>query len=156
TGQTPVCNPATGQCSALPGACTTAADCDDHNPCTDDVCSVALPHVCSNPLRGAGAPCGGDFCSGPRTCTAGGVCQVGTPANCNDNNACTVDTCSAGACHNAAIAGCCTSVADCNDNNACTTDACVGGTCQHTAVVCPPDGACTTETCDPAAGCQSN
>jgi hypothetical protein len=44
-------------------ACTTDADCDDHN-----------------------------VCNGAETCQAG-VCIAGVPISCNDNNPCTIDTC---------------------------------------------------------------
>ena len=68
-----------------------------------------------------------------------GCVGCSTAADCNDSNACTTDTCDAGACAHAAISGCvpCTTAADCNDSNACTTDSCDAGACAHTLAVCP-------------------
>ena len=46
---------------------------------------------------------------------------------CNDNDACTNDSCNAASgCVNAA------NTAGCNDNNACTADACTKDGCTHT------------------------
>jgi len=44
---------------------------------------------------------------------------------------------------------------NCNDGNACTTDLCdpTAG-CQHPAVNCDDGNACTTDSCSPAQGCQ--
>ena len=62
-------------------ACVSAADCDDANPCTDDLCDADLGCV---------------------------YAEVNNP--CDDGNACsTGDTCSAGACIGGAVAGGCTS-----------------------------------------------
>jgi len=82
-----------------------------------------------------------------------------TAADCNDRNACTADSCSAGACSNTPIAGCkvCTTAADCDDNNACTTDSCNAGVCQHTPIGCTALDQChVAGTCDPATGSCSN
>lgn len=55
--------------------------------------------------------------------------------SCDDQNACTVDTCSPGGCRNVAPAGCCTSDQQCGDGNPCTDDRCAlngaTGTCTH-------------------------
>src|SRR5439155_1409797 len=96
-----------------------------------------------------------------------------TAADCNDRNACTADSCSAGVCSYTPIAGCklCTTAADCNDGNACTTDSCNAGVCQNTAIAgcklcttatdCDDQNACTTDACNggvcqstPIAGCK--
>jgi subtilisin family serine protease len=68
-----------------------------------------------------------------------------TPAQCDDANACTVDTCVSGTCVHTPI--------NCNDSNACTTDSCSGGVCSHTAITCNDGVSCTTDTCNPATGC---
>ncbi len=76
-------------------------------------------------------------------------CSPGTPLTCNDNNACTTDTC------DPAIGCVFTPNPPCNDNNACTTDTCdpaIG--CVFTPnPPCNDNNACTTDTCDPAIGC---
>jgi hypothetical protein len=63
-----------------------------------------------------------------------------TPADCNDNNGCTTDTCNAGVCANTPTPGCvpCSTPTDCDDANRCTSDACSAGECTHTLVTgCP-------------------
>src|SRR5262245_49820470 len=70
-----------------------------------------------------------------------------SPVDCNDNNACTDETCAPGV-------GCIYMVVDCNDNNACTDDSCdsdIG--CIHTELDCNDENVCTDDTCDPAIGC---
>jgi hypothetical protein len=78
-----------------------------------------------------------------------GTCADGPDLTCNDNNACTTDTCDP-------LQGCVyTPNPPCNDNNACTTDTCdplVG--CVFTPNgACNDNNACTTDTCDPLLGC---
>lgn len=79
----------------------------------------------------------------------GGLC-----ATCNDGNACTNDTCSAGTC-GATPAG---SGTFCDDGNTCTTDdICTTiGTCTGSAVSCDDGLACTSDRCDPTLGCVSS
>ncbi|MBI1825407.1 MAG: hypothetical protein HYR83_03390 [Planctomycetes bacterium] len=94
--------------------------------------------------------------------------------NCNDNDTCTTDCCSAGICSH--TSDCITVNAcrgtdgvvrnvppiSCDDQDACTTDVCVNdknpatACCSHTPVVCPDDGnACTQEICSKTTGsCQ--
>src|SRR5438477_6471677 len=90
-----------------------------------------------------------------------------TAADCDDGNACTTDSCDAGACAYATIADCvpCTTAADCNDRNPCTTDTCsANGVCEHvaqegcipcaTAADCDDRNPCTTDACGAAGSCQ--
>src|SRR5579862_5642942 len=78
---------------------------------------------------------------------------------CNDNNACTTDTCNSD--HTPAsdapnLACVFTAIPPCNDNNACTTDTCNPATgCTSTPISCNDNNACTTDTCNPATGCTS-
>jgi hypothetical protein len=79
-----------------------------------------------------------------------GTCAAGTPLTCNDNNACTTDTCDP-------VLGCVfTPNPPCTDNNVCTTDTCdplLG--CQFgTPDACDDNNPCTDDTCDPILGCQ--
>lgn len=94
--------------------------------CGDPNRGVPINQICND--------IGGNFCAG---CT--------TNADCNDANACTTDTCSAGVCSNTPI--------NCNDNNACTTDSCSGGVCSNTPITCNDGNSCTTDSCNPASGC---
>jgi len=65
-------------------------------------------------------------------------------ADCDDNNACTQDTCLFGECLYADKTGCCTSDGQCDDGNECTTNTCdANGQCQTKALAdccTPADG----------------
>ncbi|MFH1532223.1 MAG: hypothetical protein ABIK09_15970 [Pseudomonadota bacterium] len=163
------CAQATGECSLLPAndgapcsdgdSCTMAescldgqcagggaVNCNDGDPCTDDVCL---------PLQGCAhtdndAPCfDGDVCTTSDTCSAG-ACQPGPPMSCDDNNPCTADSCDP-------VLGCSFPAQDgpCDDGNACTSgEVCTDGVCGSGApVVCTDDNVCTTEICLPGLGC---
>lgn len=116
---TPPCDTAAGEtCSednddCVGAACTTDAECDD-----DDVCD------------------------GVETCGDDGFCADDTPLDCDDNDACTDDSCdSASGCVNAAV--------DCSDGDNCTTDTCdPADGCVNTAIDCDDGVACTDDTCD--------
>ena len=168
------CAPTTGTCSYVPqnngqscnadnNACTvgdacsggkciagSVANCDDGNACTSDSCSSATG--CAHaPLAVActdGNPCTlGDICSQ-------GVCTPGSLKDCNDGNACTIDSCNVAtsACVNKA------SSATCDDGNACTAnDTCAAGQCSGSAInpatACSDSNACTQDGCDTVKGC---
>jgi cysteine-rich repeat protein len=144
-------------------------ECDDGNSASGDCCSAqclaeALGAACGVTACTSGTCSGTGICqltylSGPcsdgNACTAGETCQAGacagaTPLSCNDGNPCTVDSCST-------LTGCVYTPAPggCSDGNVCTTgDTCVGGACvAGTAVVCNDGKFCTTDICDPVAGC---
>ena len=79
---------------------------------------------------------------------------------CNDNNACTTDTCNSD--HTPAsdapdLACVFTSIPPCNDNNACTNDTCDAALgCTSTPIApCNDNNACTNDTCDAVLGCVS-
>lgn len=82
--------------------CTTGAQCDDGDPCTDDACNNG---TCSNPHNTA--PCDdGDGCTEGDACSAGAC--MGAAKSCDDTNDCTDDKCVAGVCHyDASVAGEC-------------------------------------------------
>lgn len=105
-------------CSGTPiqDCCTSSAQCDDSNPCTDDAC---VNNECQNT---------------PNTVI------------CNDGNACTEnDVCANGACAGTAIAGCCNLDSECTDSNPCTDDACVNHACEYVnnSAACNDGNACT-------------
>jgi hypothetical protein len=87
--------------------------------------------------------------AGPAESPRGNIGACTSAAQCDDGNACTTDTCSAGVCgHSAAPNG--TTCAD--DGNSCTSDTCNAGSCTHLAVTngtaCADDGnSCTTDAC---------
>jgi subtilisin-like proprotein convertase family protein len=160
-----------GWCVNLVSVCTSNADCDDNNPCTDDACTN---NTCSH-TNNTVACNDNNACTATDTCT-GGVCVGGPPPPCDDGNACTANTCNPGTglCENPAIVcndnntctddtcnpstGCVFTANDgnaCTDNNLCTSpDVCISGACVgQNPVVCPSDGnVCTTEACVPATG----
>lgn len=104
-------------------------------------------------------------------------CEPNSPANCDDGDACTADTCDLGSLtcvHTDVSATCddgnpctddscvpssgCThspNSAPCDDGNPCTTgDVCGGGVCAGGAPTNCDDGiACTDDTCDGSSGC---
>ena len=102
------------------------------------------------------------------------ACRSGSPLLCDDNDACTVDSCDSvsGCRHDAsgcddgnpctddscnAVQGCVHANNNvlCNDFNACTrTDRCVGGVCVGSnPPVCDDGDSCTADACDPGIGC---
>jgi hypothetical protein len=75
---------------------------------------------------------------------------VFTRIDCNDNDACTDDSCDT-------ATGCVYTEIDCNDNNACTLDFCDATSgCGHDIVECHSGSACLNDSCDPANGCETS
>ncbi len=161
-----------GTCSG--GTCqgSVPRDCNDFNPCTDDLCDSSTGCF----VRSNNNPCN-DFnpCTDNDRCNFG-FCQGGTFNNvpCNDGNACTVnDHCSFGFCQGGAPLDCddgnpCTSEfcnffsgcqytkldgIKCEDHNPCTTDdVCHDGVCTGDARNCLDDDPCTIDACNSAGG----
>ncbi|MFQ5461828.1 MAG: M6 family metalloprotease domain-containing protein, partial [Phycisphaerae bacterium] len=168
---------------------TGVPDCNGNG--VPDACDIA--QGTSQDLNGDGIPdeCAGCtldsqcddgvFCNGVETCVAG-VCAAGTPPDCSDGIACTIDACdpSADACVNVpfddvcdnflfcdgvevcqAGVGCVSgSAPDCNDAIACTADACNEATdaCDHVAddALCDNFLFCDgVEVCQAGVGCVS-
>jgi hypothetical protein len=111
--------------------------------------------------------------NGPRV-PAPPVPAIACVVLCDDDNACTVDTCdtSTGQCVYTAIIcndniGCTADVCDpalgcsfayaCDDNDACTDDSCTdpgpAGQCVHTTHSCNDGNPCTTDACHSVGGC---
>ena len=120
-------------------------DCDDGNECTDDVCDVAT--ACSSTIR-TGACSDGDACTDSDQCQDG-QCVAGPELDCDDDEACTIDSCDS-------LAGCQATIidGDCDDGNACTIDdSCKAGSCLGNIVKCDDAELCTSDYCDPVEGC---
>lgn len=117
--------------------------CDDGNACThgdrcDNGVCVGVPHT--------GGTCDdGSACTTSDTCS-NGIC-VGT-SNCDDANACTLDSCDL-------VTGTCIHAPACDDRNPCTRDSCdaVNGACTNDPTpgatcddgsLCTRDDNCTT------------
>lgn len=128
------------------GECTSNADCEDHNICTQDICDNH--HRC---VYGAnfGVPCEPDnHCFGPGLCE-GSVCVAQGPYDdCDDENPCTVDGCEYST-------GCIHEGETCDDGNPCTKDTCtLPNICSHDQPTNCDDGdPCTLDRCDPSTGC---
>jgi hypothetical protein len=160
-GATPHCDPS-GACAA----CTEDAHCDDGDPCTtSESCQAGtcLPGPADKDLDGDGyidAACAGADCDdNPAACGAG--CHPGGSEGpkgmptCSDgwDNDCdtTIDT-SDPDCVD------CLSDAECDDADVCNgRETCVAGSCVlGTPLDCDDTNECTTDGCDPAAGCYNN
>jgi len=185
-GTPTICNDGNGctedTCNKTVGCVFTKlsqAACDDSNPCTSDKCEngvcVSTPLVCED-----GNPCTNDYCDGTaggcvstdaqagspcddkNPCTtsdacSGGKCTSGQMKNCNDNNACTTDSCDT-------VSGQCvhtsSGLSTCDDNDACTQDdVCAfsmeksGYVCAGKPLDCNDANPCTSDQCDPKVGC---
>jgi hypothetical protein len=146
--------------------CTTDAECDDGafcngiEQCSNGVCTGGTPVVCDDGVACTTDSCNeaedtcvfvpnnalcddGVACNGVETCSATG-CQAGTPLDCNDNDACTADSCHP-------VLGCQNTPISCDDGNECTTDSCnpaTGCTYVNNTNPCADDGnSCTADVC---------
>ena len=120
--------------------CSLNTDCNDGNPCTQDVC-VASTGQCQSTAVPNGQPC-----DDSNPCTIGNTCQsgaCGTPISCNDGNTCTQDSC------NPATGACANTPKSCDDGNPCTLDSCNGAT--GACTFAPTPGA----TCNDGDSCTS-
>jgi len=133
--------------------CVSDADCDDVNPCTDDVCTAQ--NTCEN-TNNTNSCDDGDSCTMNDACNQGSC--TGAPLDADSDtyisDACGGDDCddSDGAVHPNAAEVCddtvdndCDGFTDGDDPGcaACTTDA-----------DCDDDNVCTDDVCDPAQGCR--
>lgn len=153
-----------GQCSPG-GACLNGycwVPCDDGNACTNS-------ENCYSGACQASGIAGAKYCGGGATCASGSTCVngyctpgcddgnlctladmctggtcAGTQNSCNDNDACTIDSCNN-------VSGGCVHSALCDDGNPCTTDSCNNGNCAHvnvaTGVACGSANYCKAGTC---------
>lgn len=149
-------------CNADSNGCTAGDACDGNGVCAAGA-AVNCAQDPGNCFAGACVSSGNTT----YTCAGGDPKPNGSPCNA-DNNGCTLDFCTAGACgvgtapdcsdsvdacHTATcIAGsaqtyvCVSQNITCNDNNPCTDDACVAGTgCVYTSnkATCTDSNACT-------------
>jgi len=125
----------------------TTVDCNDNDACTVDSCDGG--NGCKHSVS-KGVCDDGDACSYGETCSTG-ACTGGTNLNCDDQNACTADSCDkTNGCVHTAQNGACSDANECTVNDSCTGGACVG----QAAPPCTSDGnLCTDDTCDPTLGC---
>lgn len=136
----------TEKCTAGECAGGNPLNCNDGNGCTDDLCHPT--DGCTHTPNAAGCN-DGDDCTVGDACSAG-ECQPGVVLNCNDDNACTDDSCKS-------AIGCVyeANAAACSDYNPCTTgDHCSAGKCAVSGSLdCNDGNACTDDSCSPEVGC---
>jgi hypothetical protein len=147
------CDPETGECRYDPAL---GAACDDGDPCTvQDVCSSS-PTGATAVCQGTPLDCGdGDACTLDRCDPVTGRC-VSEPVVCSDGNVCTFDFCDreTGQCRADPLAGAaCDDGSPCTADDVCVTDPLAGGvSCQGKQVSCADNDACTVDVCDADTG----
>lgn len=147
----------------LGAPCTAAWECDSgfcaSGVCCESACTGTCmtcdlpgsPGLCQVAPNGTTCP-DSDTCNGTEVCLLG-ECVAGQPPDCNDDNPCTTEACDP-------AAGCV--YADVPDGTSCSnSDMCDGEeTCQNGACAadnplnCDDNNPCTSDSCDPQAGCQ--
>ncbi len=164
------------------GACKAGATpqtCNDSNPCTDDKCDKLVncqylantadcndSNVCTDADKCANKACVG---GAAKTCEDNDACTQNTcdkvagckyPADlakCDDKDLCTTDSCSApgGACKHDKVPNCCTKQSQCDDADPCTDDICAGNQCVHkgNGKCCAEDGECNDNSACTADSC---
>jgi len=132
-----VCNAGTCQAGTPP-------NCADSVACTTDTCNEGTDSCDHTPNHGACSD--GLFCNGSEVCNVTLGCQAGTPPNCADSVACTVDSCneSTDSCDHVANNGLCDDGFFCNGAEVCHvtlgcqagSDPCPGQSCDEGGDVC--------------------
>jgi len=150
------------------GTIDMGEECDDFNvTCGDDCSPACRTEVCGNAAIDCGEECDdgaangvpGGFCraevcrTAPRCSDSGEIPCIpcGTSAHCTDPDACQPAACADGVCTVGAPRSC-------SDGNVCDgTETCdpVTGCKEGTPLDCTDGDECTTDTCNPAAGCSS-
>lgn len=121
----PVCVDSKCRLLHLPdlNCCLTNLDCDDGDPCTDDVCNPGN-NTCSN------LPQGKTCCFTVADCVA-------------DDDPCTKEACVDNQCQSSVTPDCCKGDWECEDSNPCTVDVCLGYACRF--VVDPQSNCCLAD-----------
>jgi len=137
-----VCDLVSG-CQAGP-----AIVCSDGIFCTLDTCNEATDsctHVANH-----GACNDFQYCNGVESCDLVHGCEAGTPVDCNDGVACTVDSCDevADVCSNSPNHGACSNGQFCDGVEVCDPD---GGCEPGSPIDCGDGVPCTVDTCNEAA-----
>ena len=133
-----VCDPAN---DCQPGM---APNCDDGVTCTVDTCNENTDS-CDN-LPNDAACSDGLQCNGVEVCDPVNDCQAGTPPNCDDGIACTIDVCDeAGGCTNTPDDSLCDNGVFCDGAEVCDP---VNGCKGAVPVNCDDGVSCTIDSCD--------
>jgi hypothetical protein len=140
-------------CVVKPNSTITCGDPEGVDaPCLKSACDP-VSGECSFAPKADDIPCNnGNACTLNDSCLAG-KCAGGAPANCNDGNPCTDDSCDG-------VEGCSSLPNDgeCDDNNPCTDgDHCSEGACIPVSLVdCDDNNPCTQDLCNMNGGCVHN
>jgi hypothetical protein len=178
TCQCPTCaspNCQVSACSNVAVGCVSQPkNCDDHDACTNDSCSIATGS-CVNAAIATNATCATCVSSvgclppaaactgnGQGTCASnacfavtcqGNTCKAGAPVVCDDGNACTQDSCDP-------KSGCVYTNVPCSSNSLCFPTTCVTGpgaqpncVVSTTAKTCADGDSCTNDLCAEGVGC---
>ncbi len=172
-----VCNPASGECEAqeeedqtpcedglfcseadvcLAGVCVAGGerDCDDEEPCTQDVCNEN-ERACKStwePKLNAEGPAGSANCEDGEDNDCDLLVDMDDPdcnpctvdEDCDDANPCTLNNCADGVCSTSST----NENGSCDDGLYCTEDdVCVGGVCQGEARICTVGDICRVGVC---------
>ena len=128
-----------GQCVGKP------TNCDDDDPCTRDACNEILGGCHHQPISGCDRPCSRDSdCEDPSDLCVVGFCSGGAcqfmPADCDDGDACTADSC-------LPEDGCLSEPVDCDDGDPCTEDWCdpALGECLYAPLLECGEGPCNED-----------
>jgi hypothetical protein len=133
--------------------CVTNADCEAlATGCQVGICDVANPDAgafgCT--FTPTDSLCADDlFCNGAETCNDEGACVDGTAPDCDDDIACTNDSCdeAGNQCTNSVDDSVCNDDLFCNGDETCNAETgCVAGTSPN----CGDAFACTTDSCNEA------
>ncbi len=141
------CDEAADSCVSSGNPCTPGTVCNEETNGCDQPPGCEVDEECDNGL----------FCDGAERCVDG-TCQPGTAVNCDDEVACTTDSCNEAtdSCDHASDNAVCSDGNFCNGNEICDA---VNGCLPGEAVSCADDGLfCNgTESCNEAAdSCQSS
>jgi hypothetical protein len=159
-------------CDGVCSQCCAQEDCSDAIGCTSDTCFAGFcAHVPDDDACGTN-----QYCHSIEDCKDREPCPNGTPEECDDQDLCTADSCSAGycdhdfcgsgeqCCPDVGCASCCSDSQCQDDGNLCTKEICHDGQCQS-GPLCPdgkccagPDnatcrGCCVPQDCDDGIEC---
>ncbi len=132
------------------GGCTSGGPkaCDEGGACYEYSCEPATGcKKDSLPMNGKECPYG-DKCFEANKCQSG-TCSAGSKKSCDDQNACTKDSCEP-------VSGCkyIDEVGPCDDGEVCTDqDECIVGVCKGAAIDCDDVNICTADACEAGVGC---
>jgi hypothetical protein len=149
-------------------ACLGTSDCDDGNPCTEPLCLNGrcdyAPPVLEPGAHGECCLTAADCPEPPpatRMTCASHNCVVEplrsclSQRDCDDRDACTINTCVGGFCETYVVAAqnCCNEDADCRASNECVSAVCRGNRCEYEPALSGPDCCVSDGDCSDGVPC---